>query len=103
MTSRHALAGLRRAARAADMVAASAPGRRAAELRFITQARAEHPDADDDELIRRAAELRREFYLDLARRGVEARAKLADPVGAARVAQLVGPALERAAKRTGAS
>ena len=55
----------------------TAAGRAAFLGRFMEQARALHPDADDAEIIRVAGELKRVYFLRLAAASSRARAKKA--------------------------
>jgi len=58
----------------------TAAGRAAFLSRFMAQARELHPDADEAELQRVAAELKRAHFLRLAAASSRARAKKAAPI-----------------------
>ena len=74
------LAAHERWARVTDRSAATAPGRAAADDRFLRQARELHPDGDD-ELIRKAAENLRSAHAIRAARARWDRPKVAVDAG----------------------
>lgn len=77
MSSRHASAGrlgaLTKWGRETDRTSATAPARKAAEDRWYTAVRAEHPDLDDRTARLMADARKREHFIRLAQKSVAAR------------------------------
>lgn len=61
-----------------DRTARTAPGSRAAEARFVTQAREMHPDATDQQIAKVAENLRRAHFTRLSLAAATARRRKAD-------------------------
>jgi hypothetical protein len=76
----------------------TAAARKAAEDRFVAQARQEHPGASERDIQRLARAARDLFYADLAAAGVAARKARADARNAATAARSAQRQLDQAAR-----
>jgi len=76
----------------------TAAARKAAEDRFVTQARREHPGASERDIQRMAKAARDLFFADLAAAGVAARKARADARRASAAARAAQRQLDQAAR-----